>query len=225
MTNLRQRDAHQSGRDRGRGRGSWCARLMLCFAFALVAARGQAATPDPADTVRGFYATLLGTMRHGPALGASGRYDQLEPAVRRSFNVRFMARLAVGMGWGALSSGQQQQVTDAFERYMVATYADRFDSYSGEGLEVTGQRASGPGVIVQTRIVKSNGEPIAIDYLMRRNGEEWQISDVYLEGTISELATRRSEFAAILRDRGIAGLIIELNKKSDLLAGVVPNSS
>jgi phospholipid transport system substrate-binding protein len=60
---------------------------------------------------------------------------------------------------------------------------------------------------------------------MRRNGEEWQISDVYLEGTISELATRRSEFSAILRDRGIAGLIVELNKKSDLLAGAVSNSS
>jgi phospholipid transport system substrate-binding protein len=225
MINLPQRDANRSDGDRGRGRGSWRARIVLCCAFALVAARGQAATPDPADTVRGFYATLLGTMRHGPALGASGRYDRLEPAIRRSFDVRFMARLAVGMGWDTLSSGQQQQMTDAFERYMVATYADRFDSYSGENLEVTGQRASGPGVIVQTRIVKSNGEPIGIDYLMRRNGEEWQISDVYLEGTISELATRRSEFSAILRDRGIAGLIVELNKKSDLLAGSVPNSS
>ena len=46
----------------------------------------------------------------------------------------------------------------------------------------------------------------------------WQIADVYLNGTISELATRRSEFAAILRTRGINGLIAMLNTKADALS-------
>jgi ABC-type transporter MlaC component len=34
-------------------------------------------------------------------------------------------------------------------------------------------------------------------------------------GSISELATRRSDFAAILRNSGIEGLIATLNKKAD----------
>ena len=78
---------------------------------------------------------------------------------------------------------------------------------------------------MQTRIVKSNGEPVGINYLMRRNGEEWLVSDVYLDGTISELATHRSEFASILRDRGVTGLMIALNKKADLLSGAARNAS
>jgi phospholipid transport system substrate-binding protein len=131
----------------------------------------------------------------------------------------------VGQSWGSLSAGQQQQITAAFERYVAATYADRFDSYSGERLTVTGQRALGAGIIVQTRIVKSNGEPVAIDYLMFRNDDGWRISDVYLDGTISELATRRSEFSSILRDRGVTGLITALDKKTELLSGAVRNSS
>jgi phospholipid transport system substrate-binding protein len=50
---------------------------------------------------------------------------------------------------------------------------------------------------------------------MRKAGEAWLISDVYLDGAISEVATRRSEFAAILRNEGIDGLIAALNRKAD----------
>ena len=62
-------------------------------------------------------------------------------------------------------------------------------------------------------------EPIKVDYLMQRSGDSWLISDIYLDGAISEVATRRSEFAAILRNEGIDGLIAALHRKADLLTG------
>jgi len=55
--------------------------------------------------------------------------------------------------------------------------------------------------------------------VLHDNDIAWQIRDIYLSGTISELATRRSEFAAILRVQGIDGLVTVLNKKADELAG------
>jgi phospholipid transport system substrate-binding protein len=55
--------------------------------------------------------------------------------------------------------------------------------------------------------------------MMRKNGDAWLISDVYLDGAISEVATRRSEFAAILKNEGIDGLIAALNRKADALTG------
>ncbi len=201
------------------------ASVAFCLVFWLAAGLAEAAVPDPTDVVRGFYATLQGTMKDGPKLGPSGRYQRLDPIVRRTFDIAFMTRLSVGPSWGGLALDQQQQLAGAFERYVAATYADRFDSYSGERLEVIGQTASAGDIIVQTRIVKSNGEPVGINYLMRRNGEEWLVSDVYLDGTISELATHRSEFASILRDRGVTGLMIALNKKADLLSGAARNAS
>ena len=54
---------------------------------------------------------------------------------------------------------------------------------------------------------------------MRRSRESWLIADIYLDGAISEVATRRSEFAAILKSRGIDGLIAALNRKADTLTG------
>ena len=78
--------------------------------------------------------------------------------------------------------------------------------------------------MVHSQIVKANGDPVKVDYMMRRNGDGWLISDIYLDGAISEVATRRSEFAAILRTDGVDGLIAALNRKADLLTGTTARS-
>jgi len=188
---------------------------VLCFGLLTTA---QPAAAAGGDTVRTFYDTLLTNMRSGSSLGAAGRYARIEPVVRRVFDIPFMTRLAVGPEWASLTEAQRQQVSQAFERYVAAVYAERFDNYSGEKLQVTGEQPSAGGTIITSQIVKSSGEPVHINYLMRQNAGTWQIADVYLNGTISELATRRSEFASILRTRGIDGLIAMLNTKANNLS-------
>ena len=207
----------------GAPRRSALAAILLCLALAvplttLTAAPVRAMGSGGIEAVRSLYDTLLVTMRNGPALGARGCYAQIEPIVRRVFDIPFMTRLAVGPDWASLSPLQQQQVSRAFERYITAIYAERFHSYSGEQLQVIGEQPSAGGTIITSQIVKSNGQPVQINYLMRQNGSGWQIADVYLDGTISELATRRSEFASILRTQGIDGLIETLNTKANALA-------
>ena len=184
------------------------------------------ATPaSGGDTVKGLYEVLLTTMKNGRILGQSGRFTQLDPVIRRSFDIVSMARLSVGPTWASLSDAQRQEMTESFARYISATYADRFDSYAGQNLEVTGEQPAPSGVMVKSRIIKANGEPVKVDYMMRRNGDSWLISDIYLDGAISEVATRRSEFATILRNDGIDGLIMALNRKVDLLTRNVAKAS
>jgi phospholipid transport system substrate-binding protein len=154
-------------------------------------------------------------------LGQSGRFTQLEPVIRRTFDIPAMARLSVGPSWASLSEAQRQQVMESFGRYISAIYADRFDSYAGQKLQVTGEQPNPAGVMVRSQIIKANGEPVKVDYMMHRNGEGWLISDIYLDGAISEVATRRSEFAAILKADGLDGLIAALNRKADMLTGTM----
>jgi phospholipid transport system substrate-binding protein len=182
------------------------------------------AAPTSGDTVQGLYDALLGTMKNGRTLGQSGRFTQLEPVIRRTFDIPAMARLSVGPSWASLSEAQRQQVMESFGRYISAIYADRFDSYAGQKLEVTGEQPAAAGVMVKSQIVKANGEPVKVDYMMRRNGDGWLISDVYLDGAISEVATRRSEFAAILKTDGVDGLVAALNRKADILTGTTARS-
>jgi phospholipid transport system substrate-binding protein len=157
-------------------------------------------------------------------LGESGRYAKLAPVVNQTFNVSVMTRLAVGPAWSTLTAAQRQQLIAAFAHYIAATYADQFDTYSGEQLEVTGQRPFGADVMVQTRIVKANGEATRLDYLMRQEQGSPMISDVYLDGSISQLAVHRSEFHSILQRQGIDGLVMALNRKVDLLKSVAKSS-
>lgn len=207
----------------------FCKVAGLCAGLALSAASltpAQAAvSPAAENNVQTFYNTLLTTMKSGPQLGESGRFAQLAPVVQQVFDVPYMAQLAVGPAWASLNPTQQRQVIAAFGRYIAATYADQFSSYAGEQLQVLGEQPMSYGTLVQTRIVKSDGKPVAINYLMRPNAGTWQIADIYLDGTISQLATQRSEFTSILRERGVSGLITALNRKADLLSRRGPSRS
>jgi len=192
--------------------------LSLAFPASVLAA-------GPEDSVNAFHETLISTMKDGRTLSESGRYARIEPVVHRLFDLPLMSRLAIGASWSTLSPAQQQVAIAAFGAYIAPTYADRFDSFSGQRMEVVAQQPSSSGMIVRTRIIKSNGEPVSVDYAMRQNDGAWQISDVYLDGTISQLATQRSEFGAILRREGFEGLIATLQRKVKLLAGNVASTS
>src|SRR6266481_904526 len=173
------------------------------------------ATPGPTEVIRQFCGQLLDTMQHAATLGAKGRYQKLEPIVLGTFDVPFMARLSIGPLWARLTTEQKRRAAAAYGRYISAVYATRFDGYSGERFEVLGEQQIKHGTLVKTQIVKSNGEPVSINYVLHDNDIGWQIRDAYLSGAISELATRRSEFSTILRTNGIDALIASLNKKAD----------
>lgn len=193
--------------------------LVFVSAASFLPAGSQAATPGPSDVVRHFYDELLVTMKNADALGVKGRYRKLEPVVLATFDVPFMTRLSVGPLWAKLSSEQKQRAAKAFARYITATYATEFDGYSGEQFRIVGAQQIKHGTIVRTQLVKSGGDSVAINYALHDNDAAWQIRDVYLSGTISELATRRSDFTATLRSGGIEALISRLNKKADDLLG------
>jgi phospholipid transport system substrate-binding protein len=178
-----------------------------------------APTSGPIEVVQNFYGVLLDLMQNGAALGPKGRYQKLEPVVRGTFDVPFMARLSIGPAWTRLTAEQKRRAVQAYSRYIAAIYATRFDEYAGEKFQVLGQQQIKHGTLIKTHIIKSNGEPVSINYVVHDNDTAWQIRDIYLSGSISELATRRSEFASTLRSSGIDGLIASLNKKADDLQG------
>lgn len=178
-----------------------------------------AAPGSPSAVVQHFEDALLEVMKNGPTLGAQGRFEKLTPVVQAAFDVPFMTRMSIGLTWGRMSPDEKTRATSAFTRYITATYASNFSSYGGERFETLGEEKIRHGTIVRTRLVQSNNDRTALNYVLHDNDTAWQIRDIYLIGTISELATRRSEFTAILQRSGIEGLIGQLNKKADQLLG------
>lgn len=196
--------------------------LMVAIAAIVFAppSAAHAADNGAVATVSAFYDTLLQAMKGGKQLGFAGRRDLLTPAVTHAFDLPLMTRITVGPQWASLSADDQQKLIQAFSDYSVATYANRFDDYSGEKFNVSPQAApsTGSDVIVHSKLVPGSGDPVELDYLMRRTGGTWKIVDVYLSGTISQLAAQRSEFTAVLRKGGAAALIQSLHEKAAQLA-------
>jgi phospholipid transport system substrate-binding protein len=188
----------------------------------LVPANGFGASGDAAAVrVDNLYTALLDTMKQAKQLGIKGRYDKLAPVLGQTYDLPLMSKIAVGQNWDALSAAQRESIVSAFTRMTTATYASRFDDFSGERFEVL-QTADQPNgdKIVKTHIVQSDGKAVQLNYLLRNTGSEWKIVDVYLNGTISELATRRAEFGSILKSGGPNALVSALMKQGDkLLAG------
>ena len=200
-------------------------RTFLAAGAALVASlcaseTGANAAVGPTGTLSAFYDVLMSVMKDGPKLGFDGRRQKLAPAVTQAFDLPLMTRLVVGLQWPNLSADQQKQLVAAFAEFSIATYASQFDDFSGERFEVDSKTAPAPGndVIVQTKLIQSNGDPVQLNYLLRQEQGDWRVIDVFLEGTISQLAARRSEFSAILRDQGASGLITVLKEKTKALA-------
>ena len=166
--------------------------------------------PGPSEVVRNFCNALLDTMQHAGALGQKGRYQKLEPVLLSTFDVPFMARLSIGPSWYQATPEQKRQAAAAYGRYIGAVYASRFDDYAGQRFEVLGEQRIKHGTLVRTRIIKANGEPVSINYVLHDNDIAWQIRDVYLSGSISELAGKpfASTFNPGMEQSNTAGLAI-----------------
>ena len=168
--------------------------------------------------IQSYYQQLMPTIQQAGRLSVRERDKRFTPAISAAFDLPTMARLAVGPAWQSFSPAQQAAVRDAFAKFIIADYASQIKDYSGESFVVDPQAAPEPrggGEIVKTRLLQPGGRTVSINYLVRGG----RVIDVYLNGTISDLATRRDEFASIIASGGADGLIKRLHDRTQKLLG------
>lgn len=172
----------------------------------------QAADPAQA-TISALDDGLLSIMKAGKAAGAAKRAAMIGPVVDRAFDLALMTRLSVGPSWNTIAAADQTALVAAFRRLTVAQYAANFDGYSGETFTIAPKVEERAGdKLVRTTLTPKTGDPVAISYRMRQSGGQWKIIDVFYKNAISQLATRRSDFAAALASGGAKGLIAHLDR-------------
>jgi phospholipid transport system substrate-binding protein len=190
--------------------------LVVALVLAPVLSTAARADSDPAvGQIQSFYDTLLDSMKHGKELGVQGRFNKLKPVVEKTYDLPLMTSLAVGSSWASISPGDQQALTAAFERMTIANYAKNFDDFSGEKFTVDpAAQIHGTDKVVMSKLV-AGGQTIPFNYRMRQSGGTWKVIDVYLNGFVSELATKRSDYGSTLSSGGAPALIKKLNAMAD----------
>ena len=193
--------------------------LAFLLAFVLAVGSPALAWAGAAEaTIQSFSATLLDVMKDGPALGFSGRSAKLRQPVADLFDMVAVTKSTLGAGAAKLSPDESGKLIEAYLAFSVATYAAQFDEWEGEHFEVGDQRPStGGAIIVPSWIVPKTGDSTEIDYVMRETDGRWRVVDVLYDGSVSQVAVRRSEFVSIFRAKGIAGLIDTIEKQTAAL--------
>jgi phospholipid transport system substrate-binding protein len=188
--------------------------LTLGALTAVSTGTAQAETTEPAAAVQSLYDALLDTMKQGEKLGFEGRYQKLEPVIHKIFDIATMCKISIGGYWTEMPTEKKNAVLVAFDKYTVSTYASRFKSFSSQRFEVGATKpVPNDRVLVESKIVKADGDPVELNYLFRKTAEGWQVIDVYLAGAISQLTQMRSEFSEPLQKGGVDALIQQLDEK------------
>ena len=143
------------------------------------------------------------------------RKTRFRKILNRSFEVKFIARFALGRYWRRANKNQLSEYTYLFEEFIVQSYANLFKDYSGETFNVLKVRGINEiDQLVQSEIFLKDGRKIRVSWRVRGN-ETFKIVDVMIEG-VSMALTQRDEFAAIISQNNgkIEGLLSALRLKS-----------
>lgn len=192
--------------------------VVILALFTAAPTAGRANGEGPSPVVERFQAVLLDVMRDAHRLNRQARFERLAPVVDQTFHLPVMMRLILGSLWSRTDTADQRSLVAAFRRMSVVTLASQFDGYSGETFRVSGQRIGGKGITaVDTVLVKSDGSTVPITYATANFKGDWRIVDVIIDGGISEISVRRSEYRRVLKSGGAKSLTEVLNAKADSL--------
>ena len=186
----------------------------IVFGLALASASAiHAQTPDPAQApVQMLCDRLIANMKGGAQLGFAGRAAAIGPVVDRAFDLPLMTRLTIGPQWNTIGASDQSALVSAIRKLTVNQYAANFDSYDGQRFTVDPKvEARGADRLVRTSLIQRKDQPVAIGYRLRQSGNGWKIIDVYYQNSISQLATRRSDFARVFQTGGAKALLKHLD--------------
>jgi phospholipid transport system substrate-binding protein len=180
-----------------------------------------AAAGVPTDQLKGAVERVLKTL-DDPALKGDARLGDRRVAVRKIANEIFdfseIAKRSMARHWQPLSEAQRTEFVGLFADLLERSYISKIETYGGEKIQYTAERADGEFATVSTRIVTKNGTEVPVDYRMIKRADRWLVYDVSIEG-VSLVSNYRTQFNKIIQTTSYNELVSKLrNKQDELLA-------
>ncbi|MEE9318577.1 MAG: ABC transporter substrate-binding protein [Rhodospirillales bacterium] len=193
--------------------------LLALGILALAGVPRPAAADEFSDGALTFIENLTGDaiqMLTGKDLSRDERADRFRKLMLKNFALKGIARFVLGRHWRKLTGPEKKEYLELFEDLMVATYADRFEKYSGEKLLVKKAEARGErDALVHTSMIRVDGtKALKVAWRVRGKVGNYKVVDIMVEG-ISMVMTQKSEFGSFIRqnDGGVSALLSELKKR------------
>jgi phospholipid transport system substrate-binding protein len=180
------------------------------LAFALgapVAADLEIATASPQATVESLHRGLVAIAASVPADQLEARYTALEPLIRATHDLPYVAEFALRRQWANLTAAERERYVAAFERLSIMTYASRFKNVGAETFRPLEVKDDESGrAQVSTAIARASDRDIPLEYLLQQHDGEWRIINIVADG-VSDLALKRAEYQRVLAGGTVDDLI------------------
>ena len=176
----------------------------------------SAVSEGPEAAIRRLNSALIEIMKGAEAgIAYQARFEQVAPVVLETFDMPFMAAKSIGSYWRKLDAEERRRWVKTFGDFTISNFADRFDGFSGQTFEIRGERpASRETRVVETLLNRPGDESVELDYRMSARVGSWRVVDIYSDGSVSEVALRRSEYSSVLKGGGIEELIAAVSAKT-----------
>jgi phospholipid transport system substrate-binding protein len=139
----------------------------------------------------------------------------IEGMFKANLDFDWVAKFVTSRFWRQATGDQKKRFVDTYRNFLTKHYTSRFSEYTSGSFKISGARDLGEGAsVVSMEIASGNagGQPIMIDYKVRKVNSGYKVFDIIVEG-VSLITTQRSEFAAVLNKSGMDGLIEQLAAK------------
>ena len=199
---------------------------LLAFFAALLFAGSAAAQQQlgPDQLVQKITDEVLAAIKSDKQLAAGDKQKAVKLAEEKVLpyvDFEQATRLAIGRAWREATPEQRKRLVTEFRNMLVRTYSNAISAYEGQTLKVLPARGKQDPeeTVVRTQFVRAGGQPLPIDFTMHQKDGTWKVYDITVEG-VSLVMTYRSEFDAIVKQKGIDGLIQALATKNIPAAAV-----
>jgi len=124
------------------------------------------------------------------------------------------AKRSLGRHWKDRTPQEREEFVHLFTGLLEQSYIGKIDSYGGEKVKYGGDTVEGDEAVVRTTIVTPQGSEVPVNYRMvRREGDQWKVYDVVIEG-VSLVANYRSQFNKIIETSSYKDLVARLKAKA-----------
>ena len=132
--------------------------------------------------------------------------------INRTYDAEKMLKMIIGKDWENQEIEKKEELIIVFKKYISKNYLKRFSKID----DVSFRNEKKEKISSELFLVRSNliikQEKISMDYLLSIKNNVWKIFDVLLDGSISEIATKKSEFRIFIKEKEIDSLIDALKK-------------
>ena len=182
--------------------------FMICLMLSVNLLAADYSTPM--GRVKDTTDRVISILKDG-SLDRETRWDRIATLIYEGFDFRSMSQSVLSTHWQRATEEERTRFTEFFSQYIEATYRSKIEAYTDQKIIYRDEVIRGDLGVVET-VIMAGGTEIPVNYKLRNTEGEWFAYDVVIEG-VSLVANYRSTFAAIVKNEGMEGLMLDIQRR------------